>query len=228
MAGIDDPGAQVIVGRRQHERAAARMGADHVRHPAVEAQVGDQVDHQHQQLGDVSRRHAQDHCQCTDQHDSMSDQGGLARHARRVQRQPQRGGDRQGVGAAGRAHVGMAGGVVRSGCHPGFRRVKTEILRCCGAEKKKEDRVTARNFLRFHVFPANVATPASSRQRAAGLIRYRPHENARRRAGIWPGRHASLRASASGFGSPGWIRTTECLSQSQVPYRLATGLGCLV
>lgn len=25
-------------------------------------------------------------------------------------------------------------------------------------------------------------------------------------------------------GSPGWIRTTECLSQSQVPYRLATGL----
>jgi hypothetical protein len=26
------------------------------------------------------------------------------------------------------------------------------------------------------------------------------------------------------FGSPGWIRTTECLSQSQVPYRLATGL----
>ena len=27
-----------------------------------------------------------------------------------------------------------------------------------------------------------------------------------------------------GFGSPGWIRTTECLSQSQVPYRLATGL----
>ena len=27
-----------------------------------------------------------------------------------------------------------------------------------------------------------------------------------------------------GIGSPGWIRTTECLSQSQVPYRLATGL----
>lgn len=27
-----------------------------------------------------------------------------------------------------------------------------------------------------------------------------------------------------GTGSPGWIRTTECLSQSQVPYRLATGL----
>jgi hypothetical protein len=26
------------------------------------------------------------------------------------------------------------------------------------------------------------------------------------------------------IGSPGWIRTTECLSQSQVPYRLATGL----
>ena len=26
------------------------------------------------------------------------------------------------------------------------------------------------------------------------------------------------------YGSPGWIRTTECLSQSQVPYRLATGL----
>ncbi|CEE16028.1 hypothetical protein XAC3810_100170 [Xanthomonas citri pv. citri] len=25
------------------------------------------------------------------------------------------------------------------------------------------------------------------------------------------------------FGCPGWIRTTECLSQSQVPYRLATG-----
>ena len=25
-------------------------------------------------------------------------------------------------------------------------------------------------------------------------------------------------------GSPGWIRTTECLSQSQVPYRLATGV----
>jgi hypothetical protein len=29
---------------------------------------------------------------------------------------------------------------------------------------------------------------------------------------------------AFGIGSPGWIRTTECLSQSQVPYRLATGL----
>src|SRR5690348_13800332 len=27
-----------------------------------------------------------------------------------------------------------------------------------------------------------------------------------------------------GIGSPGWIRTTECLSQSQVPYHLATGL----
>ena len=26
------------------------------------------------------------------------------------------------------------------------------------------------------------------------------------------------------FGSPGRIRTSECLSQSQVPYRLATGL----
>ncbi|SON75671.1 hypothetical protein XFF6166_120016 [Xanthomonas citri pv. fuscans] len=25
------------------------------------------------------------------------------------------------------------------------------------------------------------------------------------------------------YGCPGWIRTTECLSQSQVPYRLATG-----
>src|SRR5690606_32510147 len=30
-------------------------------------------------------------------------------------------------------------------------------------------------------------------------------------------------AFASWIGSPGWIRTTECLSQSQVPYRLATG-----
>jgi hypothetical protein len=30
-----------------------------------------------------------------------------------------------------------------------------------------------------------------------------------------------------GNGSPGWIRTTECLSQSQVPYRLATGLWML-
>ncbi len=27
-----------------------------------------------------------------------------------------------------------------------------------------------------------------------------------------------------GSGSPGRIRTSECLSQSQVPYRLATGL----
>ena len=34
----------------------------------------------------------------------------------------------------------------------------------------------------------------------------------------------ALRRAFWGFGSPGWIRTTECLSQSQVPYRLATGL----
>ncbi len=34
----------------------------------------------------------------------------------------------------------------------------------------------------------------------------------------------ALRAGFFGSGSPGWIRTTECLSQSQVPYRLATGL----
>lgn len=38
-------------------------------------------------------------------------------------------------------------------------------------------------------------------------------------------RKARLAAGFSfGTGSPGWIRTTECLSQSQVPYRLATGL----
>ena len=34
----------------------------------------------------------------------------------------------------------------------------------------------------------------------------------------------ALRRVLCEFGSPGWIRTTECLSQSQMPYRLATGL----
>ena len=33
-----------------------------------------------------------------------------------------------------------------------------------------------------------------------------------------------LKAGLFGYGSPGRIRTSECLSQSQVPYRLATGL----
>ena len=33
----------------------------------------------------------------------------------------------------------------------------------------------------------------------------------------------SIRLFSFLFGCPGWIRTTECLSQSQVPYRLATG-----
>src|SRR6185437_963937 len=33
-----------------------------------------------------------------------------------------------------------------------------------------------------------------------------------------------ITGSARRVGSPGWIRTTECLSQSQVPYHLATGL----
>ena len=36
---------------------------------------------------------------------------------------------------------------------------------------------------------------------------------------------ADWRVSCFRFGSPGWIRTTECLSQSQVPYHLATGLS---
>jgi hypothetical protein len=76
-------------------------------------------------------------------------------------------------------------------------------------------------------FPRTWATPASSRQRAAWLGAAHTKMPAGGRA-FWPDRHASLHASASGFGSPGWIRTTECLSQSQVPYRLATGLGCLV
>ena len=35
---------------------------------------------------------------------------------------------------------------------------------------------------------------------------------------------ALRRVSCLDLGSPGWIRTTECLSQSQMPYRLATGL----
>src|SRR5690606_40579679 len=34
----------------------------------------------------------------------------------------------------------------------------------------------------------------------------------------------ALRRVLRVYGSPGWIRTTECLSQSQVPYHLATGL----
>src|SRR5690242_21906555 len=40
-------------------------------------------------------------------------------------------------------------------------------------------------------------------------------------------RQEKQKPAEAGFwrdGSPGWIRTTECLSQSQVPYRLATGL----
>jgi hypothetical protein len=44
---------------------------------------------------------------------------------------------------------------------------KTEILRCCGAEKKKENRAIVRNFLRFLAFTANVTTPPPHRQRAA-------------------------------------------------------------
>lgn len=41
---------------------------------------------------------------------------------------------------------------------------------------------------------------------------------------VLAGFHRPVAWPGSGFGSPGWIRTTECLSQSQVPYRLATGL----
>lgn len=37
-------------------------------------------------------------------------------------------------------------------------------------------------------------------------------------------KNPALRQGFLKIGSPGWIRTTECLSQSQVPYRLATGL----
>src|SRR5690606_25876307 len=47
------------------------------------------------------------------------------------------------------------------------------------------------------------------------------HEKARLAAGFFAGPGLSARP---GGGSPGWIRTTECLSQSQVPYHLATGL----
>lgn len=39
-----------------------------------------------------------------------------------------------------------------------------------------------------------------------------------------PQKNPALRQGFLKIGSPGWIRTTECLSQSQVPYRLATGL----
>ena len=53
---------------------------------------------------------------------------------------------------------------------------------------------------------------AALRERGFRLLRKRKNP---REAGSW----VELED-----GSPGWIRTTECLSQSQVPYRLATGL----
>jgi hypothetical protein len=45
---------------------------------------------------------------------------------------------------------------------------------------------------------------------------------------LYAKRKTRLSAGFLEFGSPGWIRTTECLSQSQVPYRLATGLWLLL
>src|SRR5690606_10252612 len=42
--------------------------------------------------------------------------------------------------------------------------------------------------------------------------------------GGWRNKKPAFRRVFREDGSPGWIRTAECLSQSQVPYRLATGL----
>ena len=41
---------------------------------------------------------------------------------------------------------------------------------------------------------------------------------------VWNGKRPDLSIRPFMFGSPGRIRTSECLSQSQMPYRLATGL----
>ncbi len=66
-------------------------------------------------------------------------------------------------------------------------------------------------------------TPIVRRSRGPGHFEWRIADKTKARA-----RRACVGVLADLlFGSPGWIRTTECLSQSQVPYRLATGLYCV-
>src|SRR6185312_15508224 len=79
----------------------------------------------------------------------------------------------------------------------------------------------SRNFLRIRVAPSSPCNPAST------PVTARPYPQRKMPA---EGRASCVEppSIAAGvgiwIGSPGWIRTTECLSQSQVPYRLATGL----
>ena len=53
---------------------------------------------------------------------------------------------------------------------------------------------------------------------AAGLVK----NKTRLAAGLV--KNKTRLAAGFEYGSPGWIRTTECLRQRQMPYRLATGL----
>jgi hypothetical protein len=78
---------------------------------------------------------------------------------------------------------------------------------------------------RTHIHRSSLQTKGGhvrtdNRERAHILAQ--PHARPERRRG--QEKSLPLRQAFFEDGSPGWIRTTECLSQSQVPYRLATGL----
>jgi hypothetical protein len=90
------------------------------------------------------------------------------------------------------------------------------ITRSWNARRSASERISIRSSLQTkggHVCPDN-------RERAHILAQARGRPEQRH------GQEKSLPLRQAFFedGSPGWIRTTECLSQSQVPYRLATGL----
>ncbi len=178
----------------------------------VERQVRDQADQRNQQLGDHRRQHAQHDRHRGDPQHSSVHQGGAARHAGRVQARAHRRRQRQRVGTA-LGSDGRATRIVfacRSHGSASEPKAGNSTLLQCGPKAWK---------------PMNwLAISCDTTRQRDRRATHRPNEKPAMRRAFRPDHHASLRVSASGCGSPGWIRTTECLSQSQVPYRLATGL----